>query len=358
MSCLIVTREIRELTNKFPGETEESIKTLVGIWQEENNKSIDEYPTAQELNALRNNLRNSEQETAEESQEKRAFNTPIVSSIEEQAKADLDFDPRVRRDRVSLIARFFSKEIDKSLDAHKQYLQRNLDEAVSDSGRDNIRRQISNLDRIFIIDKFKPVGLFERVKQIFQDYINDSEENRIAAELAAINAKDKLGKFSPEEKYAAAKRRADKKFREYSKIVDNFMVLAEEASTILMTTEHVRIDPNYQKTKEVNTNEDDPNGESSIDENNAMSNEETVKDGWMTNYKHVSSHESLSQAVRAVINQVPRLDYKGKVEAGEMKSEFKTDYSTLALRILANAGYLYRGNPINQNMSLNLPFGC
>ena len=55
---------------------------------------------------------------------------------------------------------------------------------------------------------------------------------------------------------------------------------------------------------------------------------------------------------------IPLIDYKGRVEAGEMKSEFKTDYSTLALRMLANAGYLYRGNPINQNMGLNLPFGC
>ena len=54
---------------------------------------------------------------------------------------------------------------------------------------------------------------------------------------------------------------------------------------------------------------------------------------------------------------IPLIDYKGKVEAGAMKSELKTDYSTLALRILANAGYLYRGNPINQNMSLELPFG-
>lgn len=55
---------------------------------------------------------------------------------------------------------------------------------------------------------------------------------------------------------------------------------------------------------------------------------------------------------------IPLIDYKGRVEAGEMKSELKTDYSTLALRILANAGYLYRGNPINQNMGLNLPFRC
>ena len=55
---------------------------------------------------------------------------------------------------------------------------------------------------------------------------------------------------------------------------------------------------------------------------------------------------------------IPLIDYKGKVEAGEMKSEFKSDYSTLALRMLANAGYMFRGNPINQNMGLNLPFGC
>ena len=318
MSCLIVTREIRELANKFPGETEESIKTLVGVWQERNNKSIDEYPTPQELNSLISNLRNTTQESNEVAQNQEAFNTPVVSSLEAQAKADLDFDPRIRRDRVSLIARFFSREIDKALEADKNHLNRELNEAINDSARENIRNQINNLDRIYVIDKYKPAGLFNRVKQIFQDYINDSDENRIAAELADINAKDKLGRFSQEEKLAAAKRRATKKFVEYSKIVDNFMVLAEEASTILVTTEHVRVDPNYQKTKEINTNTDNPNGESDIDENNSISNEETVKDGWMTNYKHISSHESLSQAVRSVINQIPRLDYRGKVERDDI----------------------------------------
>ena len=55
---------------------------------------------------------------------------------------------------------------------------------------------------------------------------------------------------------------------------------------------------------------------------------------------------------------IPLIDYKGRVDAGDMKSEFYTDYSTLALRMLANAGYMYRGVPINQNMGLNLPFGC
>ena len=54
---------------------------------------------------------------------------------------------------------------------------------------------------------------------------------------------------------------------------------------------------------------------------------------------------------------IPLIDYKGVVKAGDMHSEMKTDYSTLALRILANAGYMYRGNPLNYNMGVNLPFG-
>lgn len=53
---------------------------------------------------------------------------------------------------------------------------------------------------------------------------------------------------------------------------------------------------------------------------------------------------------------IPLIDYKGKVEAGEMKSELSSDYSTLALRILENNGYLYRGVPLNYNMGLEIPF--
>ena len=51
---------------------------------------------------------------------------------------------------------------------------------------------------------------------------------------------------------------------------------------------------------------------------------------------------------------IPLIDYKGEVKAGDMRNEFKTDYSTLALRILANNGYLYRGSPLNQNRTLNI----
>ena len=75
------------------------------------------------------------------------------------------------------------------------------------------------------------------------------------------------------------------------------------------------------------------------------------------NVPEVIKNASMEQLRFMYEYDIPLIDYKGKVEAGAMKSELKTDYSTLALRMLANAGYLYRGNPLNYNMGMNLPFG-
>ena len=54
--------------------------------------------------------------------------------------------------------------------------------------------------------------------------------------------------------------------------------------------------------------------------------------------------------------QIPLIDYKDRVKAGEMESTLSSDYSTLALRMLGNAGFLNRGVPINYNMKVEIPF--
>lgn len=80
---------------------------------------------------------------------------------------------------------------------------------------------------------------------------------------------------------------------------------------------------------------------------------------WDTNTVPQAIKDASMEQLRFMFEyDIPLIDYKGRVEAGAMRSELSTDYSTLALRMLANAGYLYRGNPINQNMSLDLPFGA
>ena len=54
---------------------------------------------------------------------------------------------------------------------------------------------------------------------------------------------------------------------------------------------------------------------------------------------------------------IPCLDNRGSIKAGAMESNLISDISKNALRMLGNGGYLYRGNPINSNMGLNIPFG-
>ena len=54
---------------------------------------------------------------------------------------------------------------------------------------------------------------------------------------------------------------------------------------------------------------------------------------------------------------IPCLDNRGAIKAGAMTSDLISDISKNALRMLGNGGYLYRGNPLNHNMGMNLPFG-
>ena len=65
---------------------------------------------------------------------------------------------------------------------------------------------------------------------------------------------------------------------------------------------------------------------------------------------------SMEQLRFMLEHDLPFVDTQ-ELEAGSMKSHIKSDYSTMALRILANNGYLYRGNPFNHNMGLSIPFG-
>ena len=340
MSCLIITPEIRELAKKFPNETEQSVLNLVGLWQEKNNKSIEDVPMGYELQEFIKEIRkatpskwaralaeilNSQsgevKATTLDEALSSSFDTPRITSVEEQQKVDLLFDPRTRRDRVTLIARFFSNEVDNALQEMTDSLKRRIDDA-SGVEKEELQAELNSLDRFSVIKKYTPAGIFKRVANIFNSYVQDTEEGRIQQELNAINSMRGADKFSDEQKLEAAKKKATYKNQEYKKIVDDpyvYKALAEEASTLLVMTEGIRIDPNYIAPADANLNDDDPDGNSEVDnEAEDWRQEEAYKDGWMTNFRQVSSHESLSQAVRKVIRQVPKLDYRGKYEKDDL----------------------------------------
>ena len=76
-----------------------------------------------------------------------------------------------------------------------------------------------------------------------------------------------------------------------------------------------------------------------------------------TNVPSAIKNASMEQLRFMIEHSIPFIDYDKRVEAGDMKANINSDYSTLALRMLSNAGYLYRGNPINANMLVQAPFG-
>lgn len=354
MSCLIETPEIRKLAESTPGETIQSILGLVALWQERNNKSIDEYPSIEELASFKSEIRSSSKMSIY------PFESPTISINEEQARVDLDFTPTKRRDRVSLMARLFSNEIDMALQEMNSILNERIERASSEEERDELIGEINGLNRFNVIEKITPAGLFSRVFNIFQSYVNDSEDNRVQAELNRINSKKGADRFSDEDKLKAARRRAEYKTQEYKKVLRNFNALAEETSSILRVTEGLVLNLNYTAASDANQNEVNPEGISIIDQqDDVLNKEETFKEGWMTDFRQVSNNESLTQAVRKAINNIPKLDYNGKREQDDLGFSRYLDPSYVVYTLLDKLSNMMTSEdmiPLLQELSQRRPW--
>lgn len=81
------------------------------------------------------------------------------------------------------------------------------------------------------------------------------------------------------------------------------------------------------------------------------------RDNWdSTNVPLAVKNASLEQMRFMLEHDIPFVD-SNKTTAGNMNAELNSDYSTLALRYLANAGYLWRGTPLMSNWGISMPFG-
>lgn len=333
--------EIRESAKKFHNADVKHVKS-----HKMKQEYINKYFAIVTLNRCAQKVMNSKSINQENVKFVSSNNNNIsgFTTPEDYAKVNMNYLPEMRRDRVNLIARLFSQEVDTILTEYEEGLKRRLENdenAIAEeriaakkrneslyarinnargAEKEALRAELETLDRWDVINKVTPGGIFQRILDtVFKAYINGSMEDRIQAELDEINSKKGADKYSNEEKLAAAQRRAIYVTDAYQKIIDNFKPLAEEAATQLLFTEGIRVDPNYMQTKEANLNDDTPEGDSYLDEQaSEFSQEESVKDGWMSEARQVSSYDSLSQAVRKAISRVPRLNSKGKYDKDDL----------------------------------------
>lgn len=82
------------------------------------------------------------------------------------------------------------------------------------------------------------------------------------------------------------------------------------------------------------------------------------RENWSSDTVPAAIKNASMEQLRFILEyDIPCLDNRGEIKAGAMSSNLISDISKNALRILGNAGYLYRGNPLNYNMGMTLPFG-
>lgn len=370
MGCVKVTEEIRKFAESFEQETPETIANALGLWWEANPNRASEMPLVTELGEFIYDMREADKAPSQEPVSA-SFETQRSATLDELQAVDLVFDPRIRRDRVTLISRLFSNEVDLAMKETQQAItQRLQDDTLTDKQRNDLETQLANLDRFETIKSLTPAGIFKRVWDTFNNYISDTEEGRVQAELNKINAQEQSlidageiteeDRFSDEEKLAAAQRRAAYKNVEYQKLVDHFKPLAEEASGLLIMTEGIRVDPSYVAPADANLNNDTPEGESEVDESSDdLGKDEAFKDGWMTNFRQVSSHESLSQAVRKVIREIPKLDYEGMIEEDDLGNTRYLDADYVHATLIDKLRYMITSEdmmPLLQELTKTKPW--
>lgn len=245
----------------------------------------------------------------------------VTSFKEDLAKVSQTFTPIERKNRVNLITRLFSNKVTSAFEIMKSNLNKRIEAATSYEQQRELIDEMAKLTRSQVIKRLGVSNIFKKVRETFSVYVEATQEERIELEFANINADPKSSILSEEQKMKAAQSRATRQYNSFKKILDNFQALAEEASSNFSLTEGIVMDirDDYNLEEDLNTDAVDENG-NSVDDS-TENKEEVYKDGWMTNVRELPSYNNLSNRVRNIIRQVPRLNRRGTYDYDDLGYE-------------------------------------
>ena len=227
----------------------------------------------------------------------------------EKAKATKDFlNPITRRQTVQKLGRMFSNIVSREYNNFKQALDNRIAQEEDTKTLQELLFQRRKLSRFEVIKTLRPTTIFNRLKDTFQQYVNLTEQQGIELEKRILNKNSVFQKMSKEKKESIAKGRFNHKKQQYQIILDNFKVLAMEASKGFALTEGVTLifnEDSVVQTMEQDTINDE--GQSDFSDNK----EEKTKEGWMIDVRTVSSFNSLTNRIRQAINNIARVSKNG-----------------------------------------------
>lgn len=375
MACLIATKPIKKLASDV-GLSNQRTTTLVQIWQELNNKKIEELPTIQELKNLEeavqftdniainfNNLTQEEKQEYlstdkevrdnfisrykfkrarenediaqaidelltgenqdEESEQDNSYMPQGIVTLEQRRAANLAFTPQKKRDRVTMIEKRMENEISDYIQDAVYKLNHRImeDPDLTDEERAELNEQIyvyqSDKGRIQALREMTPRGLVDRILDQFKSEISDVNK---LAESIYLDKYEQFVKFygsieeSPvteEEIRKAAQEKAVYRQAETAKIIEHYRALMEEVIPLFKKNEGVEL-----YSEDINNDEEEINASNReseaevLNDNDPYSKEEApIKDGWMIHFREVSARDSLSQKIRKLLWETPRVYY-------------------------------------------------
>ena len=244
------------------------------------------------------------------------FESTRVTSVQEDRGLSRTFTPMQIKNRTRMLSKMFSSIITLELNKKKQGLQKTIDQLIKEEKLKEANafiEELKGLSRSRMIDILSPAEIFKQIYKEFYDYLSMPMNDRVSYEFTNLRNNPKADKFSDERLMQSAKKRAELKSTEFTKIIQNFNALSSVASNQLAISEKVSFKPNGRTVSETYYQEALEDQDSDLKNKDVIDEEEGHKESWMTNYKHISARESLSEDVRHIINNIPRLNHKGQV---------------------------------------------
>jgi hypothetical protein len=258
--------------------------------------------------------------------------------LTERRNIDLEFSSQERKNRVELIARFYSTLIDLKYEQRQSELEELIRGALDEKTSQYYQNKLNNLSRYDILNYYTPAGLFNELKNTFINYVNLPIEERIERErnklIDRYDGEVDIDFIDSNQLEEEAKDFAEYKTQAYQKIINNYNALALESTGILKQTEGLIFNINSKNANiessalENISNEEieDSESESPVD---LINKEDSPKDGWMNDWKHMNPKDSLAKETRRLINSIPRIDSEGYYEEDDLGNVLYLDGDTV-----------------------------
>ena len=238
-------------------------------------------------------------------------------------KVDAVFTSSKKRKRITLINKLFSKEVENAKNDLIAELENQLSSATDTRAKLALAKAINNMTPFVAIKQSQPITLYSKVKDIFINYISAAKDSDSFEELVKVELENSVGtfmdKFPDNIKRKVAENKVKYYIKEYQLMVDNWDELIQDAASIYGDTYSIYIDLSknvvFEEFEEENTDTEGYNREEEKEDN---AEETPYKEGWMQDVRELSVSESMTNRVRASIDDIERTDRNGNIMVDDL----------------------------------------